>query len=43
MKKESIVRTFLKCVNSCSNSEFEFTQFIEAVFNIEQKIKNSDE
>lgn len=39
MKKESILRSFLKCVNSCSNSEFEFNQLIELAFNVEQKIK----
>ncbi|MEW4236455.1 hypothetical protein Q0N71_26565 [Bacillus thuringiensis] len=43
MRKESILKSFLKCVDSCSNSESEFNKFIEAAFNIEQKIKNSDE
>ncbi|MEK4583711.1 hypothetical protein NYE71_22635 [Bacillus sp. FSL K6-0273] len=40
MKKESILKSFLKCVDSRSNSESEFNQFIEVAFNIEQKTKN---
>ncbi|WP_264538742.1 hypothetical protein [Bacillus thuringiensis] len=43
MPKENILKSFFKCVDSCSNSEEEFNQFIEAVFDVEQKIKNSDE
>ncbi|MED3358625.1 hypothetical protein P4414_26265 [Bacillus thuringiensis] len=39
MGKESILKSFLKCVNSCSNSGSEFNQLIETAFNIEQKIK----
>ncbi|QQX27615.1 hypothetical protein P9C71_gp32 [Bacillus phage F16Ba] len=39
MKKESILRSFLRCVISCSNSEFELNQLIEVAFNVEQKIK----
>ncbi|WP_255850269.1 hypothetical protein [Bacillus cereus group sp. BfR-BA-01489] len=42
MQKENILKAFFKCVESCSNSEDEYNQFIEAAFDIEQIIKNSD-
>ncbi|WP_264675609.1 hypothetical protein [Bacillus cereus] len=43
MQKENILKSFFKCVESCSNSEEEYNQFIEAAFDVEQTIKNSDE
>ncbi|MGG5766641.1 hypothetical protein [Bacillus wiedmannii] len=43
MRKDSILKAFINCVNACSNGEEEFEQFIEAAFDIEQTIKNSDE
>ncbi|WP_257132876.1 hypothetical protein [Bacillus wiedmannii] len=43
MRKESILKAFLNCVNACSNGEEEFHQFIDVAFDIEQTIKNSDE
>ncbi|MEW9578573.1 hypothetical protein U9K47_25010 [Bacillus toyonensis] len=43
MRKEDILQSFLKCMDSCSNGEEELNQFIETAFNIEQKFKNSDE
>lgn len=43
MRKEDILQSFLKCIYSCSNGEEELNQFIEATFNIEQTLKNSDE
>ncbi|MGH1259597.1 MULTISPECIES: hypothetical protein [Bacillus] len=43
MRQDSILKAFFKCVESCSNSEEEYNQFIEAAFDVEQTIKNSDE
>ncbi|WP_255543200.1 hypothetical protein [Bacillus cereus group sp. N6] len=39
MPKENILKSFFKSVESCSNSEEEYNQFIEAAFDIEQIIK----
>ncbi|MGN4667774.1 hypothetical protein ACTFRP_18350 [Bacillus cereus group sp. MYBK234-1] len=39
MTKENILKSFFECVESCSNSEEEYNQFIEVAFDIEQTIK----
>ncbi|MCX2467313.1 MULTISPECIES: hypothetical protein [Bacillus] len=43
MRKEDILQSFLKYIDSCSNGEGEFDRFIEEAFNIEEALKNSDE